>query len=434
MLKILFFLFKAALLVTGAVWIADRAGKLTFEWSHVIVEMPAALAVAGVFVFAWLSYQTAKILTALRTTPRLYRMHARLRANRQGQKLLSDALAAFGTQDKRKGLSFLRRAEKLLGTSQVVDFVKAQVGAPLMEGGKAMEAVAENSSPFAWRQVVETRLREGKVDEALSTAQAFAQKFPSLPLAKKLLFDVQVRRRAFDDAATLLEDLRNNAALPRKEWRAAKAALMAERARDSLARGHGTDAFEFAMQADRLAPHWAPALIFASRALALQSKAREAATLIERAWDQAPHEQLGGAYLDLKLHGKTELSKAQAVEKMVKRSRDSFASRLLLARAYMRAGLWGQARLALRGLAEEYPHHDVFELLAKIEEMENGDTEAAGEWRRKAVAAPPDEAWVCSSCHQPHGEWQGSCASCHSFNTLYWKTPLHKGQIEAAQK
>lgn len=427
MIRIFFFLIKCVLLVVAAVWVADHTGKLSFEWEDVIVELPAALAFGAVFVFGWLTYQAAKIITALRTTPRLTRMHASLRASRQGQRLLGEALSAFGAQNERKGVSFLRRAEKLLGTSQVIDYVKAQAGLPVMEGANAIAAVAENSSPFAWRQVIEARMKEGQLDEALTTAQSFAQKFPNLPLPKKLLFDVQMRRRSYDEAAGVLEQLRAAPSFSRKEWRGAKAALMAERARESLSRGHSTQAFEFAMQADRLMPRWVPALVLAARALSAQNKPREAATLIERAWDQTPHEQLGDTYLATR--GKTELQKAQAAEKMVKRRRDDKASRLLLARAYMRAGLWGQARLALKGLVEEAPHQDVFDLLARVEEKENGDTEAASEWRSKAMAAPPDEAWVCTSCHQPHAEWQGLCASCQHFNTLHWQTPRHKGQI-----
>jgi uncharacterized membrane-anchored protein len=93
------------------------------------------------------------------------------------------------------------------------------------------------------------------------------------------------------------------------------------------------------------------------------------------------------------------------------------------------AGLWGQARSYAKALADEHPCRDYYDLLAHIEEIQTQDKAAVAEWKNLAVSAPPDEAWVCTSCKQPHGEWQGSCASCYSFNTLSWGTPLHKQSI-----
>ncbi len=108
------------------------------------------------------------------------------------------------------------------------------------------------------------------------------------------------------------------------------------------------------------------------------------------------------------------------------------ASNLLQARALMRAGLWGQARHYANTLIKDHPGREAYELMAKIEESENHDIMAAQDWRRKAAEAAPDDAWICENCKQPHGHWQANCASCKSFNTLGWGTPLHKGLIANA--
>lgn len=429
MIRIIFFLAKLCLLVGLVVFVADHTGRLSFEWQDSLVEMPAILAFVIILFCIWLAFQLARLVTALRTTPRLYRMHTRLRSVRQGQKYLGQALEAFSAQKKSRGIGFLHRAEKLLGTSDVLDYVKAQAGVPLIESSIVTENVSDHSSPFAWRQAIETHLREGRLEQAHQAAQNFSAQYPHLPLSKKLHFDIAVRRSQWDEAMQCLEELHSSTSLSRKEWRAAKAAVITERARQSLARGHAAEAFDLAMQADRLVPHWVPALEIAARALANQNKQREAAALIEKAWARSAHEQLGDVYLSLRVH-KSDLHKAEAVERMIRDGRATFASRMLLARSFAKARLWGQARHTLHEVIEENPHHDAFELMAHIEESEKGDKDTAAEWRRKGHAMPPDDAWVCSACRQPHPHWQVLCASCQAFNTLAWGTPLHKGKIE----
>ncbi len=428
MIKLALFILKVIALVWVAVWVAERAGKISFEWKDNVIETSAALALGGMALLMWFSYKAAKMIAAIRNTPRLYRMHNHLRQQRMGQKLLSDALGAFSEQKKGKGLKFLRKAEKLLGPSQVVDLVKTHVGEPVMGDSPSSSSMMEPTSPYAWKQIIEQHLRDNKHPEALQTATNFADKHAQLPMAKKLLFDVHVRLGHWDKALQVLELLRLQHAMPRREWRDTKAALLTERARDALEHGHEAQAFEWALQAERLHPFWVPTVLVAAHALAKQDKAKEAANLIERAWPNCGHEQLGDLYLSLR-SGRNDLQKAQAAEKLAKNSPANPASRLLVARALTKAGLWGQARSTVQTLANEHPRHDYYDLLAHIEDIQTQDKTAVAQWKNLAASAPPDEAWVCTSCKQPHGEWQGTCASCHSFNSLSWAIPLHKQSI-----
>ncbi len=426
MIRLLVFLLKIILVVFVAVWVAERAGRITFEWKDSVIETSAALALGVVALLVVISYKTAKTIAAIRNTPRLYRMHTHLRQQRLGQKMLTDAIGAFSEQKKGKGVKFLRKAEKLLGPSQIVDLVKSHVGQQAEE--PTTSAVAETSSPYAWKQIIEQHLRDNKQGEALQAATSFAEKHPQLPLAKKLLFEVLVRQRSWEKAMQTLEQLRVHHSMPRKEWRDTKAALLTERAREALEHNHPTQAFEMTLQADRMHPHWVPTVLTSARALAKQDKAKEAAALIERAWPHCGHEQLGDLYLSLKT-GRSDLQKAQAAEKLANSNLANPGSKLLVARALTKAGLWGQARSYAKALAEAHPRRDYYDLLAHIEDVQTNDKAAVAQWKNLAVSAPPDEAWVCTSCKQPHGEWQGICASCNRFNTLHWATPLHKQSI-----
>ncbi|HVY13573.1 MAG TPA: hypothetical protein VHB73_08435, partial [Alphaproteobacteria bacterium] len=219
----------------------------------------------------------------------------------------------------------------------------------------------------------------------------------------------------------MLDGLRESGALPRSELRLARAAVLAERARIALERGQGSAAFEYARQADRLRPNWVPSLLLAGRALALQDRPREAASLIEKAWIISPHPQLGALYLSLKT-GKSEARKAQSAEHLAKRSGNNPISRMLVAEALLKAGILAQARYTAKELAKEYPSADTYGLMARIEQADHQPAEAQI-WRDRAAAAPPSEAWLCTSCRQPHKNWQATCSACKGFNTLVWEKP-----------
>ncbi len=429
MMNIAIFILKLIVLVFVAVWVAERAGKISFEWQDNVIETSAALALAGVALLMGVSYKIAKMIAAIHSTPRLYRMHAHLRQQRMGQKLLSDALSAFSEQKKGKGLKFLRKAEKLLGSSQVVDLVKIHVGDFVIREIPSKGVVTEALSPYAWKQTIERYLRDDKTAQALQTAACFAEQHPHLPLAKKQLFDVHMRLGNGDKASQVLEQMRQQRVISRREWRDTKVAVLTERARDALEHGRATQALEWGLQAERIKPFWVPTVLQTAKALVMQDKAKEAANLIERAWPYCGHEQLGDLYLSLR-NGRSDLQKAQEVERLAKRSPSNPASRLLVARALTKAGVWGKARSVALALVREQPRRDYYELLAQIEDIQTQNKVAVAQWKNLAASAPPEEAWNCGSCKQPHGEWRGACAACHGVNTLAWGTPLYKHSIE----
>ncbi|MBI3420359.1 MAG: hypothetical protein HY053_09525 [Proteobacteria bacterium] len=414
MIRLLGFLLKLGIVITLAVWAADRSGKVSIEWQDKVVETSTFLLVLAVAVVAFISYSTAKFFSYINHLPGTLRMRHRLSDFRKGERMLDRAVDALAQEKKKSALSFLRKAEKLLGPSQVGDLVRAQAGeAPILVDR------GDYSSPFAWREAIEKHLQDDRVEEAWALARNFAERHPRLPLPKKMLFEVRLRQEQWGEAARMLDALREEGALPRREWRVQRAALLAEQARFALERNQAAEAFEYARQADRLHPGWIPALLLASRALAQQDKPREAASLIEKSWASSAHPQLGAVYLSLKT-GKSDVKKAQGAENLARRV-EGPASQMLLGEALFRAGIYAQARYTAAELAKDHPSREVFTLLSKISHGERNGP-AAQEWQNKAAGSPLGEAWICTSCRQPHKHWQALCSACKAFNSLSWET------------
>jgi HemY protein len=414
LISLLSFFLKLGVVVAFAVWVADRSGKVTIEWKDMVLQTSTLMLVLSVGLIAMFSYSTAKLFAFFGGASYRMRMNQRLQRQRRAEKLLTGAVDALADEKNNRALGLLRRAEKLLGSSQVVDLLRKEAGET-----PVITAQGDYSSPFAWREAIEKKLKEGRLGEARHLAESFAAKHENLGLPRRMLFEVHAHEQNWGEALYMLDLLRETGDMPRGELRQARAAALAERARLALEKGNGAEAFEYARQADRLRPQWVPALWLAAKGLAMQDKPREAAGLIEKSWAAAPHPQLGSLYLSLRT-GRNDLKKAQAAENLRRRAEDNPASHLLHADALFRAGIYAQARFIAASLAKTHPSREVFTLLSQVEEADHHPA-AAQEWHKKAAESPLGEAWICSSCRQPHRSWQALCSSCKEFNTLSWQ-------------
>lgn len=126
MTRLLVLLAKITAGMVVALWVVERAGRLRVEWQDVEVEMPAALALAFIVLLLFLATHAVRFLAMLRHSWRLYRMHHALRQHREGEKLIGTALQAVAEAKKGKALKLLKKAEKLIGSTQTINQVKDQ--------------------------------------------------------------------------------------------------------------------------------------------------------------------------------------------------------------------------------------------------------------------------------------------------------------------
>ena len=95
-----------------------------------------------------------------------------------------------------------------------------------------------------------------------------------------------------------------------------------------------------------------------------------------------------------------------------------------LAAAALEVKLWGTARQHLVKAEGMQPGARTYRLLARLEEDEHGNTEAAHAWLIKASEAPSDPVWRCGQCGIQHASWSIACSSCGALDTLDWGAPV----------
>jgi len=179
----------------------------------------------------------------------------------------------------------------------------------------------------------------------------------------------------------------------------------------------------------------APAALHACLLLALR-RPRPARKAVERAWRSAPHADLARVYLDSHAAA-APLAQAAALQRLAAQNPEAPESHLAVAEAAMAAQLWGEARrhlgMAVAAAPPPGPTRRLCRLMARLEDSEPGDAEAARGWLERTAGAPLDPCYVCTRCYAESAEWHALCRQCGGFDTLAWGIPQRRAAVIAGE-
>jgi len=440
-LRVLVWFIVAAVVMLGAVWLAERPGTLTAEWRGwridtsvgVVLVVVLLLMLAGIAL--WLTYRS--IVGA----PGAFLEGWGDSRKRRGYRELTQGLAAVAAGDGVEAQKHARKAEALLSEPALTLLLSAQAAQLTGDreaAAKTFTAMLEDDQMafLGLRGLIAQSLRDGDQVRALDYAERAFKLRPDTPWVVHSLFDMQAQIGEWKSAQATLEAGLRTKVITQNKGRTLKALLLVERSRAAEREEHHTDALALAREAFGLAPE----RIAVSRRLAeaqLKSgDARRAMKTLERGWALSPHPDLAELYL--KASGENDpLKRVGVVRKLTAQKPDDLESQLVLAQTSLDAGLWGEARRYLQTAGGTNPPVRVCRLMAEVEERAQSDQAKVHEWLGKAAIAPADKAWRCSACGAHHESWRSVCESCGAFGTLHWRAPGTYGQVlppEAQQK
>jgi HemY protein len=216
--------------------------------------------------------------------------------------------------------------------------------------------------------------------------------------------------------------------LPRDVHKRRDAVLALADAREALADGQIARATELAKSANRQSPSLVPAAVMAARMSIAEGKAKQAASVIQKAWGLAPHPDLAAAFAEI-VPEETPEARIKRFRPLLKQHQGHREARLLEAELQIAAKEFGEARKALGSLAQDEPDARSLTVMAAIERGEGGEDRLVRAWLAKAVTASRGPQWLCEACGHVHAEWRPTCTHCDGFDTLHWAVPP---QSEAA--
>jgi HemY protein len=432
-LRALLWFVAAAILMFGAVWLAERPGSVTMQWRGWRLDTSVGVLLAAVLVLILLVLALWLLYRWIVGAPGALLEGWGDSRRRRGYRALTQGLAAVAAGDAAEAQKNARKAEQLLSEPSLTLLLSAQ--AAQLNGDReaakrAFDSMLEDEQMafLGLRGLIAQSLQDGNQAQALDYAERAFKLRPQTPWVVHSLFDMQAQAGLWKPAQQTLETGLRTRVVTQDKGRALKALLLVERSRAAERDGQDGDALALAREAFGLAPE---RIAVTSRLAELQIKAGQgprAMKTLERGWSLAPHPDLAALYL--KASGESDpLKRVGLVRRLVEHKIDDVESHVAIAQAALEAGLWGEARSHLELAGGEHPTVRICRLMADVEERSGGDQAKLHDWLARAAVAPADRSWRCSACGAHHETWRPVCESCGAFGTLHWRAPGTYGHI-----
>jgi len=424
------FLAVLCVMVVCAVWLVQNPGDVTLQWRGMRIDTSVGVLAALVLIFSAIVALIYRFWNFLRRTPKAIGNAMAERRQRRGYTALGSGMVAVAAGDKAEARRAARKADRLLeGSTPLTRLLLAQ-SAQLDGDEQAAEKffadmLDDPETRFlGLRGLLAQSLKAGDKVRALEIAEMAHRLRPDSEWVSATLFELQSASGKWLDASITNESMLKEKLLEKPEGERRKAILAYER---SLTDADKAESLKHLKAAVSGAPDLLPAVAALAQRYIDDGQHRKAVTLIEKTWATSPHPDLVALYWKAK---KVEdgLAKVKAGEQLAAAKKDHIESHLMMARASLDAGLWGEARAHLRAAGAGdgmEPSARVCQLMAELEEKEDNNLQKAHDWLVRAATAPADPKWVCNSCGNAVDPWSAHCGSCEAFDSYAWQAPKH---------
>jgi HemY protein len=420
-----------AAVVLAAVFLADHPGRVEIVWYGWQIDTSAAVLGIAFTACVLALWGVAELATGLLRLPGNLRRRRAVRRRAAGDMAVTRGLVALAAGDAVGAQREAQRAAALLDSAPLPLLLAAEAAQQQGDTVAARRSFARllerpESEFLGLRGLLGEALRTGDDLAARSFATRAHQLRPAAPWLTESLLALQARAGDWPAALETIADGVRRRVLPTELGRHHRGAVLYEQAREAERQGDLRRAAGLAAKAQALVPDIAaPAALHARLLLAL-GRARPARKAVERAWRSTPHADLARVYLDD--HAAAgPLAQAAALQHLAEQNPDAPESHIAVAEAAMAAQLWGEARrhlgIAVAAAPPPGPTRRLCRLMARLEDSEPGDAEAARGWVERAAGAPLDPCYGCTRCQAESAEWQAVCRQCGGFDTLAWRIP-----------
>ena len=426
MLKVIGYAILLALLVSGAVWLADHPGSVRIDWLSWRLETSVPLLLGLLLLVSGGLFYVIRLIAAILRFPGAWRERRADSRRHKGYRALSDGMAAVAAGHAKQAGKLAARAEKLLKDPSLTRVLSAQTAQ--LTGNESAErahyeAMRERpeTALMGTRGLMELALAEGDRNAALTLAEEARALAPADPGLAEILFELRLEDGKLAEAQDLLADAAKRKAMSREAAARRRALVLNERARRAEREGETQDAITFAKQAVASDASLADSALRLARLQAGQGLERQAAGALEKSWKLLPLPELAAAYAGL-VPEEAPLQKLRRLEKFAAMQPAAWTTQKLLGETALSAKLWGQARKHLTAAAEIRPTAGLLGALSRLELEEYKDQKAAQAWLARVPAADPD--WVCGNCGGHARSWSPACPTCGALDKLAWDAPV----------
>ena len=400
MIRTAIVLFLVAALAVTAMALSGDAGVASLVWRGWRVDMTAAAAALLVLFTSLLATIFWSFLKWLLEAPqRAARARSESR-RKQGAEALARGFLAAAAGDGSEARRLAQKAADLADDAPALVRVLAAQAAEAAGDLPAAKAAYSAMLGFpdmrlaGLKGLMQTALAEGDKGAAVRHAQSAYGLAKTARWAWRALVDSRLEAGDWAAALDLVQGAQERkivSPLVADRTRAALLAASAASFETALTEKLRDQALEFALQAVKLKPDFAPGVVMAARLLAADGKAGRASGLIETAWKSQPHPALWLAYRDLRTD-ETPRERARRLSGLAALNPEARESRILTVEQALIGGEISLAREAAKPLEAEAVTQRLAGLQARAANAA-GAVDEARAWIARGAAAPQEPDW-----------------------------------------
>lgn len=427
MLRALWFAAKLGILVAAAVWVANRPGVIDIHWQGYDIRADVSLALLAALFFVVLLLAAYRALIALFSLPKTWRRYRGQIAQRKGYRSLTLGLTAAAAGDAKLAAYHAHRARALLpddrGLPVLLTAQAARLEGENAAANAAYETLLENRDTafLGLRGLLQSALDGNAPADAAALTERALKLYPKHPFVLRMVYDMALKRRRWDDAAKLLGRIEKLKALDTQKIKNERIALLLRAAEEDAGNGGALPLLRRAWNADN---GFVPAAERLARYYLEHGKRQGAASVLEKTWKLAPHPDLLPLWKEAAPASKPTDSAARLrwFDRLIFLQPANMDAKMAAAGAAMDEHMWGVARQYLEDAASIGASAKLFHMRAKVAQAQNRPDEAALMIRR-AGEAPPEKVWVCRESGHIYDRWSPVAEPHGSFNTIVWDYP-----------
>jgi HemY protein len=249
---------------------------------------------------------------------------------------------------------------------------------------------------------------------------------PQLAWAAESTLEELTERGDWDGALKLVEAQKSTRQIERDAANRRRAVLLTAKAQ-ALVDSDPNAARTAALEANKLAPDFAPAAVIAADLVIRQNDVRKGSKILEAAWKAEPHPDIAELYTHAR-PGDAVLDRLNRAKKLQELKKNHAESSMAVARAALDAQDFATARREAEAAIRMDRREGAYLLLADIEEAETGDQGKVRQLLSKAVRAPRDPAWVADGVISER--WAPVSPITGKLDAFTWRAPMERlGQL-----
>lgn len=394
------FLILTALAAAFALSLIGESGRASIVWLGWRTDTTAtALVILGLLA-SFLAFSAWRLVLWVAEAPRRAAAARAESRRRQELEVLTRGFVAVAAGDGAEARRLAAKATELSADAPALTRLLSARAAEAAADPAAVEAAWTAMLAFpdlrlaARRGLTKLALSRGERTTAVQHAEAAFALARTALWAWRVLLEARLEEGDWEAARDLLKTGQDRRIVSPEVAERGRAALLAASAAqldltgDVRARARAAD---FALEAARLQPGFAPGVVMAARLLAGQGKASRAAQVIEAAWKAAPHPALWLALRDLKTQ-ETPRERAGRLAALAALNPGARESRILAVEAALIANDPARALELARGLEAEPLTARIAGLMARAA-FAAGRPDEARVWRGRGIAAPGEPDW-----------------------------------------